>query len=165
MIELATVKNNELKKNRDSDDNNRVLACEISSPDDVQSIELANISGEDTNPLPEDFVLVISISEAYKMGILVDDGIAPAQDLESGEKELYSRSDATTKAAKLRLRKNGDLRFNDGIDYAVKFNELQISFNELQAKFNAHVHNALGAPTATPSVADISTSKVEKVRL
>jgi len=168
MIHIGTVTNNETKKNRDSDENQRVLACEITSSDDVQSIELSNTSGEDTNPLAGDTVLVIPIEDAYKMGILIDDGIAPEDDLDKGEKELYSRSDEVTKAATLRFRKNGELVLNKGIDYAVKFNELKTAFNQLQNDFDVHIHPEgspnTGAPT-NPSSADIDPAKVEKVRL
>ena len=100
-------------------------------------------------------------------------------DLEVGESALYSKF-----GNEVRLNAAGELVFNSGEDYAVKYSELETQFDELQGKFNdlvqafnSHVHAtaAVGPPvTPTPvptkipaavSTADIKTTKVEKVRI
>lgn len=167
---LGTVKNVGLKENRDSEGPIRVLDCEISSPEDVQSVELSNKSGEDVVPFGEDVVLIFSVAEAYKLGILVDDNIIPDAGLVNGEKEIYSRSNATTKSASIKLKVNEEIILNNGGDFAVKFNELKTAFDTLKAEFNTHIHSGVtpgGGNTGitTPSLANIDPAKAEKVRL
>ncbi len=161
MIHIGTVTNNERKKNRDSDENQRILSCEITSPDDVQSVELSNVSGEDNNPLNEDTVLIIPITDAYKLGILIDDGVAPDGSILKGEKLLYSRDSSGAVKAKIAFKNNGDLIFNDGAGFAVEFDQLKIAFNQLKTDLDT----ALTALTLPLSTANIDPAKVAKVKL
>lgn len=167
---IGTVTNNETRKNRDSEESQRLLSCEIEA-DSVQTVELSNVSGEDTNPLNGDTVLVININDAYKLGILIDDGIAPDGSINKGEKLLYSRDSSGAVMAKVALKNDGQIILNDGADFAVAFEKLKIEFEELKNKFNAHVHTGVtSGPSSTgttpqQSVANIDNVKVEKVRL
>ena len=164
---IGTVVNNQTSKNRDSEENQRLLSCEIEA-DSVQTVELSNVSGEDNNPLNGDTVLIINVSDAYKLGILIDDGVAPDGSINKGEKLLYSRDSSGAVKAKVALKNNGEIILNDGGDFAVKFNELKAAFDQLKADFNAHVHPTGSPNTGTPTVpstANMDSSKVEKVRL
>lgn len=164
---LGTIKGSEIRKNRDSNSNSRILNAEISSREDVQTVELINGQGEDFNPEDEDVVLIISLGDAYKIGLLIDDGIEPDASILPGEKEFYSKSSGVKKA-KLKLNKDSEVVLNDGVDFAVAFNKLKTEFNELQAKFNLHVHLLAGVPTDPTlqlSTANIDNTKIEKVRI
>ena len=58
-----------------------------------------------------------------------------------------------------------------GSDFAVRYSKLETAFNELKSKFNTHTHggvlagSAFTVATATPSIADITQAKVNKVKL
>ena len=78
---------------------------------------------------------------------------------------------ANSGSAKIEVTPGTDLIFNSGSDFAVQFSALQTAFDELKAKFNSHVHpgvtsgGASTGATATPSVADISLSKIDSIKV
>jgi len=158
---IANIKNLEIRKNRDSGADQRMLSCEMTSPDDVQSVELSNTSGEDNNPLNDDVVLVLSITDAYKIGLLIDDGVSPDSSIERGEKLIYSRDSSNSVMAKIAFKKDGQIIMNGGTDYAVAFGQLKVAFDQLKLELNS----ALSALSLPLSSADIDPAKVEKVRL
>lgn len=170
MKELGTIKGNEIKVNRDSKETVRIANSEVTQAGDTQSIELITPSGEDFKPEKEDVVLIIPISTAYKMGIIVDDGVIPDSSLEEGEKEIYSKAGGV-KLAKIKLSKDSEIILNDGADFAVKFNELQTKLEALRIQLQTHVHPGVApggsstGPTPTPFDTDISSAKVDKVKL
>jgi hypothetical protein len=76
----------------------------------------------------------------------------------------------------IKFNKDKELVLLEGTDFAVKFNELKAGFDQLVNDFNAHIHTTTAtvgagttpgiiAPTSPPSIADISSSKVERVKL
>lgn len=107
------------------------------------------------------------------------------ESIDEGETLIYSMLEDGTIKSKIYLNKSGEIVANDGTDYAVKYNELKTAFDKLKSDFNslvslynAHIHAIpgvmLGGPgtassptvsTGSPSTADMSNSKVEKVRL
>lgn len=167
---LGTIKGSEITKNRDSDSNIRLLNAELSSPEDIQSVELATESGVDFVPENEDVALVIPLSEAYKLGLIIDDQVAPDPALLPGEKEIYSKV-AGAKLAKIKLDKFGNIILNGGIDFAVQFTALKAKFDSLQAQLIAHTHLGVTTGPGTSGVSatvfdvDISAAKVDKVKL
>ena len=170
MQELGTITGMEVAKNRDGKSDVRIARAILSDPEDVQSIELITPGGEDHVPEDRDILLVLKISEAYKLGLITDDQIEPDENLQPGEKEIYSKQSGV-KLAKLKLNLQGELVLNDGTDFAVAFEKLRTEFNELQVKFNTHIHGGVaaggqtsGVPTVL-STANIDNVKVEKVRL
>ena len=170
MVMLGTIKSSEIRNNRDSKKLVRIVSSEITGPDDIQSIELMTPMGEDFNPEAEDVVLIFRISEAYKMGLLIDDQVAPDFTILKGEKEFYSKL-GSTKRAKLKLNLNSEVVFNDGINSAVQFEALKTKFDSLQAELRAHIHPGVtvgaGSTAASTTLfdADISAAEVEKVKL
>lgn len=169
-IRLGTVKGMEIRKNRDSKLNSRMLNVEISSPDDTQSVELINGNGEDFNPENNEKVLVIPISDAYKIGLLIDDNVEPDPSVLKGEKEFYSKKDGIKKA-KLKLDEDGQVILNGGADFAVLYNELKTQVDKLKVDLLAHFHPGI---TPGPGVTGVSATlfsfnvdaaKAEKVRI
>lgn len=83
------------------------------------------------------------------------------------------------KADNLKYNKSKELVIFEGSDFAVKFNELKTAFDQLKSDHNSfllHVHGGVTpgpptsvsgppAPPAIPSTADMSSAKVDKVRL
>jgi len=76
----------------------------------------------------------------------------------------------------IKFSKDKELVILEGEDFAVKFNELKAAFDQLVSDFNTHIHattavvgggGATGviSPTTPPSTADISDSKVERIKL
>ena len=66
-----------------------------------------------------------------------------------------------TKEGSVDISDSGDVVLNEGVNHAVSYEELAIAFNTLKAEFDS-VASVVGKP---PSLADISNSKVDKVRL
>lgn len=167
---LGTIKGKEIGKNRDGDSNVRLLSAEISSSEDVQTVELITNQGEDFNPEDEDVVLVISLTDAYKIGLVIDDQIAPDPSILNGEKEIYSKENGSKKA-KIKLNKDGEVILNDGVDFAVSFNELKAQIDQLRTDLLAHFHDGVtvgaGATGVSSTVFSVNVdgTKVEKVRL
>lgn len=167
---LGTIKGSRIDKNRDADSNSRLLDSEISSPEDVQTVELMIPSGEDFNPENEDVVLVIQVGDAYKLGILIDDQVEPDETIEAGEKEIYSKLNGA-KLAKLKLDKDGQVILNDGADFAVLYNELKTQIDKLKSDLLAHVHPGVTAGGASTGVSitvfdvNVDNAKAEKVRI
>ena len=168
--QLGTIKGQRIDKNRDAEDDSRLLDCELSSIEDVQTVELMVPSGEDFSPQNEDVVLIIQISDAYKLGILVDDQVAPDESNLSGEKEIYSK-DGSTKLARLKLNKDGQVILNQGTDFAVLYNELKTQIDKLKSDLLAHVHPGVTAGGASTGVSitvfdvNVDNAKAEKVRI
>lgn len=105
--------------------------------------------------------------------------------LDEGETLFYSMTEDGNLKAKIYLNKSSEIVLNDGTDYSVKYNELKTAFDKLKSDFNSivslynsHIHPVpgvmLGGPgtassptvsTGSPSTADMSNSKVAKVRI
>lgn len=110
---LGRVTNREITENRESDRKVLLLQVELTSERDVQDVELFSDAGEDTSPHDDDFVIVLSLADAYQLAIGVDDGIEP--EVDEGEKEIYSYSKhGGPKLAKTRWNKDGEIIHNDG---------------------------------------------------
>lgn len=138
------------------------------------------------NPNNGDKIIFLDVSDDPNDRILlaVSDGVV--KNLLQGEQILYAAKDGNMKAS-IRAKTDGSMVLNDGEDYAVKYSDLKTEFEELKGKFNV-VANALTnwtpvfqdggtalktllvplppeIPTPLTSTADITKTKVEKVRL
>lgn len=165
------VKGSEIKKNRDADKKSLLLQVQITNPDDIQTIEAFLGSGEDFNPPDNSRIVYIAAGNAFKIAVAIDDGVEPAEDLEKGERELYSTDNGGGRKATHRLKKDSTHVFNGGEDYAVRFSELETAFNKFKDDFNKFANQYVpGGPTAVglppkviPSTADIAPAKVEEI--
>ena len=183
MAEYGIVKGSEVKINLEGEKKSRVLQVEITDDQDVQSVELYRMPGEDYNPADETRVVVITIGTS-KVAIAAAD-VEAAEDLEKGEREIYS-TDGAQRLAKIRLKADGTLVLNDGSETSVRYEKLQTAFDQLKSdhddlveNFLLHLHlsAAPGSPTATPidetlapililpSTADITPAESETVKL
>ena len=177
-LESGTIRNTAVKANRDGDNSVRMLDVEMSSPSDLQSVQLVSIGGEDYHPLPGAKVMVAQVGNAWKMAIVLDDGITPTA--AGGERFLYSLTTAGALAALIKLRNDSTMELNGDADFAVAFNDLKTAFDQFQSDFNNFVtvkfnlHNHPTAPpgvvsvpsvTGAASTADIDPAKVATVKL
>jgi hypothetical protein len=111
MVLIGQVAGFEVVENRDSEHPVRMLSVEATDVDDVQDVEQIGHGGEDFNPAPGSFVLVLDISEAFRFAIGVDDGITP--EVLPGEKEIYSVA-AGEKLARMLLDVLGNIDLQPG---------------------------------------------------
>ena len=75
---IGDVTGQEIKKNwGDGSPVRRLIQTQISDDADVQTVELMLSPGEDSAPQNGQRMLIITISEAWKIGISLDDGITP----------------------------------------------------------------------------------------
>ena len=181
-ILTGTVIGQTIEKNRDGENNVRMLQVEITEPNDKQSIEQIAFSGEDNAPVEGDTVAIIEVSESYKIAIGVQDSIDP--EVETGERKIYSQDSGGIQAF-VYLKNDGQLILNGTGDFAVRYNELKTAFdglkddlNSLISSYNAHIHvttatvlvGAIGiisptTSTGTPSTADMSGSKIDTIEV
>lgn len=162
------IKNSEIKKNRDGENDVRLLKVEITDPDDVQTVEHMTQAGEDNCPPDGAKVIIISIGEAWKIAVCVDDGIAP--EVAKGERKLYS-SDGGSIQAFVHLKKDGTIVLNSEDDNAVRFSKLKEAFDDLKQQWNTFANAyAPGGPTvqgtpptALPCNKSIDPAKVDNI--
>lgn len=116
MIESGKVTGREIKKNKDGLKSVVLLQVQITDPDDVQSVELMNQSGEDNNPPNGSRVTIIDIGMAYKIAVVSDDNIEPITN--PGEKRVYSTdTDNSAVMASIYLKTDGAIRAENDNGY------------------------------------------------
>jgi hypothetical protein len=185
-LEAGTIRNTAVKANRDGENPVRMLDVEMSSPSDVQSVQSVSIGGVDFHPLPGAKVVVAQVGGAWKMAIVLEDGLTPSAG--AGEKFLYSQDSGGALAALIKLRNDSTMELNGDADFAVAFNDLKTAFDQLKSDYdalvtayNAHIHITTatvteGPPpvigvisptvsTGTPTTANIDPAKVATVKL
>ena len=174
MVEVGTIKSVTITDGE--------CACEVDfGASVVETCVLYENVGGNNYPLPGDNVAV-SMTDGQNTILAVSRAVP--DDLKQGEHVIYSRNSSGELQANIKLTDDGEINLNEGDDFAVKFNELKSAFDELKGEldalvtvYNAHIHvtsNAVvGSPvtvvpttsTGTPPAADMSSAKVEKVKL
>jgi len=173
----------EIKKNRDGDQNVRMLQVVITEPDDVQEIQQVTWTGDDTAPVDGDMVVIIEISESYKIAVAIQGQIDPT--VGTGERKIYSQSGGIIKAFAY-FKDDGQINLNGTGDYLVRYNELKTAFDQLKTDldalkdlYNGHIHITTATIAATPtpgvisatvsqgspSTADMTAAKVDTVEV
>jgi len=114
------------------------IKAEINFGDNVQA-ELFQPPGIDSKPLIEDRVYLSRRTESGAYVIIGALDTKNVSVLKNGEIKVYSRSSAGAIKASVLCDSLGFLTLNDGVDYAVRFSQLQIAFDQLKADFNALV--------------------------
>ena len=164
MTEVGTLVGQEIKTNRDGDRQVRILKVQITDDQDIQSSEKMSMPGEDSNPPDDSQVMILSLGDAWKLAIAINDGITPASDLEKGEKEFYSSESGVRKAV-LRLVKDGIIKMNGGGRQVARKNDPSLVDGSTDAAFITWIAtvstfiNGL-APGTIPIIPTTVTGKV-----
>jgi hypothetical protein len=112
-MDTGRVTGYEIGKNKEGEIDTLLLQVEISEPDDVQTVELYGSGGRDYNPPTNSTVIVLSIADAMKIAVAVNDGIVPES--EPGEAELYSVDEyGGEKKARVKVFTDGKCKINEG---------------------------------------------------
>lgn len=159
-VKIGTITGREIRPNRDGTTDRLMLQVQMTNADDIQTVEYVSLPGQDENPINGSRVYIIEVGPSYKIGIAVDDGVTPAMD--TGEKRLYSLSDAGVIQAFINLLKSGIIEVNGNADFAIRFNALDTALQNMLTALNADIVVAGGAGTTT---LDISGAKVSEVKL
>jgi len=146
--------------------------------DDIMTAYLGTAFGEDHIPAGGKVVQIGTTNS--NENIIICTVRKADETLQIGEKVIYSTDKDGVVQAKIHLKNDGTVVVNDGEDFAVRYTKLECEFNELKGKFNdlvtiwntfanAYIPGSNGAPptasTATQSQADITLSKVEKIKV
>ena len=169
MVKTGKITGRTITTNRDGTNQRVMLQVQMTNPDDIQTVEYVSLPGQDENPIDGSRVFILEVGDSYKIAIAVDDGVTPA--MATGEKRLYSVSDAGDIQAFINLLKTGIIEVNGDADFAVRFDALQTKLTALEAQLIAHVHPGVIAGGASTGVSvtvfdiDITTAKVDEVKL
>lgn len=162
-----------IEKNRDGENDVRMLQVEITDENDIQKVQQVTWSGDDNSPVEGDTVVIVEISPAYKIVLGIEDSIDP--EVDSGERKLYSQDGGAIQSS-IYLKKDGQMLLNGDGDYAVRFNELKTAFDQLKADHDSHFHTTtatVGAsatpgvisPVAAGSTANIDPAKIDSIEV
>ena len=165
---LGRVLSSEITEHLDGESKVMVLTVELANPDDPQTVELLQQSGLRGRPNEDDNVIVIPMSETWKLAIGVDDGIEPS--LEPGEAEMYSAAEGS-KLAHLKCNASGELELNGNEDFAIQFAAMKTAFDQLVSDLNAlistyntHVHPSACTAGGNPTLVTTSTGTPSPAR-
>ena len=172
MATIGTIKSVTVAKNGDGEKNVRLAEVEMTSEQDVQTVQI--MSSLDCSPLPGTKILILNASDAWPIGLILEDGQTPIAS--DGERFLYAQSALGTIASSVKCKKTGEVVINDGEDYAVAFSKMKEAFDQLRSdlndlvlKFNTHPGHLPGRPVpavpAIPSLADMTGSKCSTVKV
>lgn len=169
MVEIGIVTGREIVENKDGEQKSLMLQLELSEEDDIQTVELINLAGEDNNPANESTVVVIKISESYKVGIAANDGIESTVD--PGERKIYSYLAGVIKSFAY-FKKDGTLEINGNTDFAVAFDDLKVAFDQLKSQVTSNltaISTAIGTLggtyTVIPLTASVDSAKVPTIKV
>ena len=159
---IGNITGTSVEKNRDGENEVRMIQATIYTDDNAESVQLARPHGEDTNPNNDSKILVISVGDAYKIGILLDDGITPS--MQQGEKKIYS-VDAGAIKAYINFMKNGNLELNGNSKGVAREDDTTIINGTTDAAFIAWIATVSGVLNGLVpgSIASIPTSANGKI--
>jgi len=175
------VKDYKIGTNADGDENVVLLVCEITSSEDVQTVEY--IQGSQNDSIPEIgtavYIIDVAGNASNKIAIVCDSNIEST--VENGEKKIYAQDNGSIESY-IYLKKDGTIEINGNTDFAVNYNNLEISLTNQDTLINAELtkltatisamvtaFSALGV-TIPPYVqgavtTDITSAKNDKVLL
>lgn len=189
--EAGIVRNINIGSNKDAERVTVLLDCEITSPEDIQTVEFFGPAGDGSVPVVGSKVIILGIGSAWKIAIACQDGQEP--EAEEGEKLLYSLvngkkktkihlkksgnisivslSDAGLELSSIELNPEGSIILNGGEDFGVRFSALLEAFEQLKSEIGLHIHDGVSVgseqtsvPTA-PFVASLLPAKIESLKV
>ena len=164
MVKTGKITGRTITTNRDGTNQRVMLQVQMTNPDDIQTVEYVSLPGQDENPIDGSRVFILEVGDSYKIAIAVDDGVTPA--MATGEKRLYSVSDAGAIQAFINLLKSGIIEINGDADFAVRFTALEAQMQLMVMAINAAFATKInGSGAAGGIVLDLSTAKVDEVKL
>ena len=105
---LGIVTGRKSAKNRGGGPVTRLLQAMVTDRQDVQTVQLVEQMGEESNPPNGCLVVILPGGQAFKLGAAAGDGIAPVMDV--GGKRIYSIDPATNQeACQVRLDPDGTI--------------------------------------------------------
>ena len=178
---IGIITGSRIGTNRDGDASRRLLQVQMLD-EDVRTVELITLAGDDTNPANGCRCEVVD-SSGVKICTAITDDLTP--EVAAGERELYSTdSPATEKRARIKLASNGDITIdayggakievkadgtvtiNSGTKSAVTWEDLntvmQAFIIALNAAFSAKLD---GGGSAAALTLDLTSAQVTEVKL
>jgi len=150
---------------RSIDDDNPIQLVKVSVldnevHDEIERLQNYGMSSKPTAPA-EAAVLYFQGNRDDGIALAVDNSKSRPTGLKDDEVCFYSSA-----GQKILLKENGDIVFNDGSDFAVRFTALETALNTLQLNlnafitiFNAHIH-VLAPPATDPTETPATASAV-----
>ena len=159
----------------------------VNDEGDIQLVKISVLAGETQDGIErlqnygfasvppngsEAFVAYLNGNRDHGVVLVCDNGEHRPRNLNDGEAVFYSKHGQT-----FLLDENGEYVFDNGVDYAVAFDELKAGFDALVLFVNTLVLPVTGAVEAVPGVppiagpppvgstASVDASKVPQVRL
>ena len=167
---IGTKTGHSVGKNKDGDRDVILLQVRISDTDDIQTVQLYSPTGDDSVPIDGSDIVVLTVDndESWKIGIAVDQLIAP--DGVVGQKKIYSVDSGGNISANILFKTDGTIEINGNTDNAVRFQKLADQITILNTKYDAHTHpdpvsGNSGPPSNIPLNIDISLAKIDEVKV
>ena len=159
-IYIGTVVGSEIAVNRNGENDVRILSAEMSSADDVQSVELISQNGEQTNPNDDSGVVILELGPSWKIAIATRDNVEPDSGLQRGEKIIYSLDSSNQIKAKIYLRSDGSVYVGDGDDFVAMAGKVLTELQAIKSAFDSHIHTttATVGAGATPGVISVPSN-------
>jgi hypothetical protein len=110
---------------------------------DSQPVNVFNNAGIESHPFPGDFALTVPVTstgEHAAVGFISPNNEITAQ----GDTVLYSRSDATTVAARVAARSNGSVTIANGVGQITLLSNGTIDLNGVQVAPDGTITTAAG---------------------
>lgn len=161
MVDIGKVTGQQVGINRDATEARRLMQVQITDDNDVQTAELMNPAGIDTNPVNGCLLTIVAGGRAWKIAIAANDGVTPSVD--TGEIRIYCQVGGAI-VSNVYCNKDGEVVMNDGTDYAVAFDDLKTAFDAFVADYNSHTNGGF-AKDGVPYVSTIALAKVPTVRV
>lgn len=163
-MNIGIVTGREVGKFKDGDKDRMLLQVKIFE-DDTRQVELISQHGEDVNPGDACRVIIFDITETYQAAIAITDDLAP--EVDAGEKEIYStNSPVTTKLARIKLDKNGNVINNQGSKSVVTYASLDAALQQLITDINTALSTKLdGGGSAGTLALDISGAESPTIKV
>lgn len=142
--------------------------------DDVKEHRAAAPWGDESVPVKDAVAIWANTSVSGEAVVIGYINTSALDDLNPGERRIFSTDDSGAVQVYARFTDDGKIQLNGAADNLIRYSEMRSAFNEMRSDlnnlitlYNTHVHPAVGAPTAstaTPSTADMTSSKIDELQ-
>lgn len=154
------VRGYEVGKNRNGTQDVLKLQCEVSGPNDIQTVEYMSHAGDDHIPVEGSIVTILQAGRAWKIAVASNDGVDFDATLNEGERKLYALGGAFIK-----LADDGTIELNGNARNAARQDDATVINSTTDSVFITWISlvsafiNGL-APGTIPTVPSTVTGKV-----